>query len=550
MRERFSADPTIVFISSVIEDLRLGKLQIPRFQRPLVWGWEQRRDLLSSIYEGLPIGALMIWQTDDSSVGAYDRLGPYPLPPPSPGERRFLMDGVQRVSTLFGALSASDQWAEYDEDEDASAQDFVVYADLDAVRDSDRFLRRADIPSRQLRDDPSRYLPLSVILDSRELLRFQRAAGDVSDARVDAADVVATAFRSYKIPLITLKSASLELVTKSFERVNSRGAPMSELHMLNALSYSPEFHLLRRERELRHEMLAEVGWQDVHRDVVLRCLKLSLGTDLYAANPDEVSHRLKQSPAAFDRVFEGIRSCAQFFSEVIGVSHEAMVPYRMQTVALAFAMTQADWRVNAQDFSDWFWLTTYTEAFGSSARQSENALNDFIRFFQTGHFVWSLRQDPTVRPLLGAKLNIRSVRGKALAFALNRRARETMPTGLDLLEEYGRDAFSNMPFFPEFKGRAGLRFLVPPGQITGLAADMVVDVLNPEQKEQHFLSDEALEHLNRGDQRAFVEAREIAIFQYEMEQLFGPAAGRLGQIIQVRGAAGHSDLLDIGQDEF
>jgi hypothetical protein len=38
---------------------------------------------------------------------------------------------------------------------------------------------------------------------------------------------------------------------------------MSELHMLNALTYSPDFDLLKRDQELRKERLAPFGWQDI-----------------------------------------------------------------------------------------------------------------------------------------------------------------------------------------------------------------------------------------------------------------------------------------------
>jgi hypothetical protein len=292
MQDRFSADPTVVFMTSVLDDLSSGRLHIPRFQRPLVWRWEQRQEFFDSIYEGLPIGALMLWVSEGDPISTYERLGPHRLPLPKPGsEVRYLMDGVQRISTLFGALRAQQDWEDFDEIEDVEIEDFVVFADLDAEEQSDRFLRRVDIEKERERD-PTRYLPLSIILDSRELLKFQREVPSGLERRVDVADEVASAFRQYKIPIITLASTSLSVVTKSFERINSRGADMSELHMLNALTYSDTFDLLRADHRLRTSNLSPVGWEKIDSDVVLRCLKMRVGADIYTKNPDEVSRRL------------------------------------------------------------------------------------------------------------------------------------------------------------------------------------------------------------------------------------------------------------------
>src|SRR3569623_1313482 len=119
MRDSFSADPTVVFLTSVLDDIEQGRIRIPRFQRPLVWSWPQRKEFFESIFAGLPIGALMIWSTSNEDVGCYESLGPHPLPStPISGDGRYLMDGVQRVSTLYGALRATQGWSDFDEERD------------------------------------------------------------------------------------------------------------------------------------------------------------------------------------------------------------------------------------------------------------------------------------------------------------------------------------------------------------------------------------------------------------------------------------------------
>lgn len=541
MADRFSADPTVVFMTSVLEDLSAGRLHIPRFQRPLVWRWAQRREFFDSIYEGLPIGALMIWISEGAQVSTYDSLGPHPLPKPkNSGETRYLMDGVQRVSTLFGALRASGSWEEFSSGDELEAEDFEVYADLDSVGDGERFVRGVEIRG-QVESDPTRYLPLAIILDSRELLRFQRAVPATHEHRVDRADEVASAFRQYKIPLISLNSTSLEVVTKSFERINSRGADMSELHMLNALTYSPDFDLLRFDHELRKEWLAPYGWEEIDSDVVLRCLKMRVGANLYTKNPDEVARRLKGRSSEVSVVFQSLAKAADFLSEQMGIGSPNLVPYRMQLVGLSSVLYSLEWRDVAQKLEDWMWLTTYTEVFGLSARQSENAVGDLQDYVKSGVFKWSLRDPPGVRRLLGLRTDFRSARVKAFAFALAKAYDVANPgEGKRILKDYGREAFWLMPLEDVDRSKAGCRFWIEPTKAASFRNKLLSASLNPEDCAGHLIDQESRSALENGWYDIFADLRAEAIFRFEVEHILRPVSSRLE--VSVAGVEDDFDL--------
>ncbi|MBB5761394.1 uncharacterized protein with ParB-like and HNH nuclease domain [Methylorubrum rhodesianum] len=529
MRETFSADPTVVFLTSVLDDLSTGRIRIPRFQRPLVWTWNHRREFLESIFAGLPIGALMIWATSNEEIGCYDSLGPHRLPPMVKSiENRYLMDGVQRISTLFGALRATESWKSFDETNDFELRDFVVYADLDAADESERFKRSIDIRSEALKSDPTRYLPLNIILQSKELLKFQRALANADEKRIDMADEVAAAFRSYKIPLITLNSASLEVVTKSFERINSRGADMSELHMLNALSYSPKFDLLKLDNEYRSDLLAAVGWEKVDTDVVLRCIKANLKADIYKTNPDEVSRRLKEDPQALYRTFNGLRSCAIFFDQAFGITDPALVPYRIQIVAIATALSSGYSDHYRLLLEDWVWLTTYSELFGGSGRQSESAIGDFLNYVETGLLFWSLRQQPTVRSTASVKSDFRAARVKALMLALAYRSNQVESrSGSNLIREFGAEAFHFLALPNVERGDPGGRFLINPEDSHRLRAQITNCALSDDVRERHIISDYAIEAARLQDYKEFARRRALDIFEFEKKHILKPLSERL-----------------------
>lgn len=528
MRDNFSADPTVVFLTSVLEDIEQGHIRIPRFQRPLVWSWLQRREFLESIFAGLPIGALMIWSTSNAEVGCYESLGPHRLPVvPSSSEGRYLMDGVQRVSTLYGALRATQEWSDYDEERDIQVRDFVVYADLDAKEESQRFLRRSDIPICDFETDPKRFLPLNIVL-SRELLRFQRDLGD-DEQRIDRADEVASAFRQYKVPIITLNSASLEVVTKSFERINTRGAAMSELHMLNALSYSPTFDLLKYDQKLRNDVLRPFSWHTIDSDVVLRCLKLSLGADIYKTNPDEVSKSLRKDPGALKRAFRGLGQAAKLFKDKFGITDPALVPYRIQIVAIAQTLFDQPCKEHAQQLTDWIWLSTYTELFGRTGRESENAIADLQTFIKSGLFQWSLREPPAIRNVAEVKSDARAARVKGLMLALSQRMNHIVQDqGRVLLEKWGSSAFQFVRLPGIQRGEQGARFLIDPAYAAEFRSRLMQRQLTPEERKLHLISDQSWALINAENMRPFTRQRAVDLFDYEYNAIIVPVAWRLG----------------------
>ena len=71
----YLAQPNIQRLPSLLRDIQSGEIRIPRFQRPFVWEDDQRLDLFRSIYEGIPIGSILIWRTKDHALPCYDHLG-------------------------------------------------------------------------------------------------------------------------------------------------------------------------------------------------------------------------------------------------------------------------------------------------------------------------------------------------------------------------------------------------------------------------------------------------------------------------------------------
>ena len=85
-------------VQQILDLVDTGDIALPEFQRGYVWNREQVRGLFSSLYRGYPIGAFMTWNT--KAEGAAARGGPVAVD----GTVKLLLDGQQRVTTLYGVM--------------------------------------------------------------------------------------------------------------------------------------------------------------------------------------------------------------------------------------------------------------------------------------------------------------------------------------------------------------------------------------------------------------------------------------------------------------
>ena len=85
-------------ISNVLAYIDNGYMALPEFQRGYVWNREQVRGLFDSLYRRHPIGGLLVWSTESKSAA---HRGDAHL---APGIVKLLLDGQQRMTTLYGVI--------------------------------------------------------------------------------------------------------------------------------------------------------------------------------------------------------------------------------------------------------------------------------------------------------------------------------------------------------------------------------------------------------------------------------------------------------------
>ena len=85
-------------IALILAQIDNGQIALPEFQRGYVWNREQVRGLFDSLYRRHPVGGLLVWSTESRSAAA---RGDGHL---APGIVKLLLDGQQRMTTLYGVV--------------------------------------------------------------------------------------------------------------------------------------------------------------------------------------------------------------------------------------------------------------------------------------------------------------------------------------------------------------------------------------------------------------------------------------------------------------
>ncbi|SHM94734.1 GmrSD restriction endonuclease domain-containing protein [Cryptosporangium aurantiacum] len=82
-------------LSTILDQIDSGSMLLPEFQRGYVWNRDQVRGFMRSLYLGYPVGSLLVWETDTADQAVRGVV-------PGGGVRQLLLDGQQRVTSLYG----------------------------------------------------------------------------------------------------------------------------------------------------------------------------------------------------------------------------------------------------------------------------------------------------------------------------------------------------------------------------------------------------------------------------------------------------------------
>lgn len=324
--------PTVERLPVILEELHAGSLRIPPFQRDFEWTGDQRLALFDSILKSLPTGSLMVWRTTHK-LKAENPLGPYPLTFTEEASQ-YLLDGRQRMTTLYAALAAS-FWTRDGKAAppliDMRAPDttpWPVHFDLDeqAFAFDEPIDWGGDNSQLSLLPaETNRRLPLAVLLDDAAYDDW-RGKAKLSREHVLRARNLRSAFIDYLIPVVPLATDEIGVVTLTFKRVNSGGTQMGDADMTRALAWS-EGYDLRVQIDAVREKLSPYGWGKLENDTILKAIAGIALPDPTAMDAEELAKKLKVDSRLVQVAGERVARAASILGERLGIRGPASLPY-------------------------------------------------------------------------------------------------------------------------------------------------------------------------------------------------------------------------------
>ena len=215
-------------LGDLVRYIELGEIGLPDIQRPFVWKNAKVRDLFDSIYQGYPVGYLLLWQNadleDTKTIGSDIKQKP---------SRLLIVDGQQRLTSLYAVVKGIPVVRENYNSEIIEIS-FNPLQEKFAVADAAIRRDKAYIPNiSRIWSDESLFGLLREYMagleSSREISGEEASAIEKSFAKLDR-------LRNFPFTALELiPNIDEEQVADVFVRINSKGTPLNQADFILTL---------------------------------------------------------------------------------------------------------------------------------------------------------------------------------------------------------------------------------------------------------------------------------------------------------------------------
>ena len=210
------------------------------------------------------------------------------IPRPSDKPLTYILDGHQRMATLFGCLRLPKGCAR-----GLKQNDWRWWIWFDLVEEKFTHLPKDETPPT--------WIPLRSVLRTvtflEEARKIQDRTGSDAEAYIKKAETLAQVFKNYKVSVTRITGGSLSQAVEIFSRLNTKGRSMTLDQMVSALTYREgknKFNL-RVGIDSILESLADCHFGNIKRITVFRAIVAAANKDIYNSNWETVSKELART---------------------------------------------------------------------------------------------------------------------------------------------------------------------------------------------------------------------------------------------------------------
>ncbi|MFE4641123.1 DUF262 domain-containing protein [Streptomyces sp. NPDC056730] len=522
MGKDISVVPEVQFLEQVLEWISHGELRVPKFQRPFLWRPEQMLQLFDSMERGYPVGSLLIWETS-MPLASLDSIGGRSIPPPPEGGKvAYVLDGHQRLSTLFGVLHRS-----ADAPQSTRQEDWMwwVYRPLDRA-DHDGVRYRHWKSGEKV---PDNYLPMRSVLRTLDFLEYARQLSDTSsrneaDRLTKESERIAQRVKNYKVSVVRMQGGTLQQAVEVFSRINSSGQKMRPDQMVSALTYGttgPE--TLSDKMEEIQGRIATSGFGEIPIMTIFQTvLALSGEEDVQNTSWEMMARKVQgQLVDAVEKTDRTLQEVVSFLKSEAHVPLARLVPYNIQIMLLSvfFHFSGQVGEEQRRKLSDWFWITSLAGTFAGANTTQVRKFIEEMKAFAEGR--GELGYSGERARAFPERFDLRSARVRAyLLWDLQTFPARKNPDG-EPINVVGQLATAHRETYRHIITQSGVPgasspanrivMVTPPGMsirqaLISLAEEEKTDILD-----SHGVSLASVEHLKADDYADFIVARQYEV---------------------------------------
>jgi len=348
--------PETIRVSDLLKSVADAEFVLPRFQRDFVWNKNQVVELLNSIYEQIPIGIFLLWDSDQLGE-AYRFIGDVTPQGVTPKRHsKYVLDGQQRLTSLLFALRPEGIKLP----EKITAQ-YDIYFCIDDQRFYSKNQKKQSCFSA------------SVLGSNDRFMKFYAESASSKKSQIDK-DVLEklTLFRDYEIPLLTFdEKVDLDIVSKTFQYLNAKGTPLTLINLIAAKTYSPSIFDLYDRVEATQKLLEDAHFasEDFSGEDLIRSIAIYNNIN---NNPKTILESLKTDHLVRDyaKAERAYLDALVFISDDIEVPIK-LLPYPPLLVPLTtfFMKTPRENLLPLQVtyIKQWYWRSNFNNRYGSEA---------------------------------------------------------------------------------------------------------------------------------------------------------------------------------------
>lgn len=393
-----TAEPNL---REILVGIHEGTIQLPDFQREWVWDDRHILELIASVSQSYPIGAVMFLEA--GGVPFQTRLFEGVDISPVPSPKKLVLDGQQRLTSMYLALySGQPVRTRTDKGEEVKRIYFfdmrkcldpqvdreeAIISVSDTYQITSDFGRRIDLdlstPDRQYEQ---RMFPISLLFDAPRFMEWKMGYNAYHNGDAEAAmflmqfeNAIWLPFQQFKVPAIELGAdTTREAVCKVFEKVNTGGVTLTVFELMTATFAASHFNLpddwkKRSDRMAeRHQVLQGVDGTAFLTALTLYASfrKVHSGTGTVTCKRKDVLElAVTDYQNLADELEQGFKKAAELLAEQ-KIFDTRFLPYATQLIPLSCICASLKEKIdNAEvrrNILRWYWCGVFGELYGGA----------------------------------------------------------------------------------------------------------------------------------------------------------------------------------------